>query len=72
MIAKQTVVIGVVNAQVHDVFAPLMAKGLVRLEGYIKRGKLENVSALRPLALPRNAHEISSWSTVLCRCLRPS
>ena len=25
-------------------FSPLMAKGLIRLEGYIKRGKLENVS----------------------------
>lgn len=37
-------VIGVVNGQVHGMFAPLMGKGLIRLEGYIKRGKLENVS----------------------------
>lgn len=44
IVAKQTVVIGVVNGQVHAMFAPLMAKGLIRLEGYIKRGKLENVS----------------------------
>lgn len=44
MNSKQTVIIGVVNVQMHGLFAPLMMKGLIRLEGYIKRGKLENVS----------------------------
>jgi len=36
-------------------FAPLMAKGLIRLEGYIKRGKLENVSLCFALSVAGEA-----------------
>lgn len=38
--------IGVVNEMMLDLFKDVLEKGLARLEGYVKRGDITNVSRL--------------------------